>query len=299
MSFGADSLGLSQAPMRLLRDLIHERLGLFFEDSRLDQLADRLGPLLVQRGFGSFLDYYYLLKYDQAGEQEWPFVMDALAVNETYFWREPDQIRAVTDVIVPRLLETTGSRPIQIWSVPCATGEEPLSIAMALEEAGLFEKADIRIVGSDASPAALEKARAGRYRARSFRNLQESLRQRYFTPAGDDWQVNGALHARVTWDRVNLLDANDVARWGGSAVIFCRNVFIYFSEHSIRRTVASFARHMPASGFLCVGAVESLLRITGEFELRDIGGAFVYVLRPDQNSQVIAADRSGMNQWTR
>ena len=63
---------------------------------RLDQLADRLAPLVVARGLGSFMDYYYLLKYS-ADADEWGRVMDALAVQETYFWREIDQIRAVVD----------------------------------------------------------------------------------------------------------------------------------------------------------------------------------------------------------
>jgi chemotaxis protein methyltransferase CheR len=277
MQFDADALGISRASTRLLRDLIHEKLGLFFEDHRFDQLADRLAPLLVQRGFTSLLDYYYLLKYDPAGELEWPRVMDGLAVNETYFWREIDQIRAIVDVVLPGLVATSHGAPVQIWSVPCATGEEPLTIAMVLEEAGWFARAPIRIIGSDASPAAVEKARLGRYRERSFRNLPSALRDRYFSRAGDEWHVSDALHRRVTFDMANLQDTGDVARWGGSPIVFCRNVFIYFSDKSIRRTVELFSSHMPAPAYLCVGASESLLRITSSFELQELGGAFVYV----------------------
>jgi len=274
---GADSLGLSSASARLLRDLIHEKLGLYFDESRFTQLADRLAPLVVRRGFGSLLDYYYLLKYDDTGESEWPRVMDALAVNETYFWREIDQIRAIADVMVPQIFAASPFKPIQIWSIPCATGEEPLTIAMMLEEAGWFDRASIRIVGSDASPAAIEKARAGRYRERSFRNLPAHLRERYFTPVGDEWQVAERLHRRVNWDIVNLLDPAEVARWGGSSIVLCRNLFIYFSEKSIRRSIDLLRDHMDAPGYLCVGASESLLRITTAFELRELGGAFVYV----------------------
>ena len=61
----ADSLGLSSSALPLLRDLIHERMGVFYENGRYDTLRDRLAPLVVERGFGSFLDYYYLLKYDE------------------------------------------------------------------------------------------------------------------------------------------------------------------------------------------------------------------------------------------
>jgi chemotaxis protein methyltransferase CheR len=275
--FDADSLGIPNASTRLLRDLIHEKLGLFFDDGRVGHLADRLAPLLLQRGFASLLDYYYLLKYDPAADAEWPRVMDALAVNETYFWREIDQIRAVVDRIVPQLAGARDDTPLQIWSVPCATGEEPLTIAMVLEEAGWFARAAIRVIGSDASPAAVEKAKRGQYRERSFRNLSPERRERYFVKAGDQWQVDGALHRRITWDVVNLQDPAGVARWGASPIVFCRNVFIYFSPTSIQRTVDLLARQTPMPGYLCVGASESLLRLTNRFTLEEIGGAFVYV----------------------
>jgi chemotaxis protein methyltransferase CheR len=294
MQFDADSLGISSASTRLLRDLIHDRLGLFFEDSRLDQLADRLASVLVHRGFGSLLDYYYLLKYDPAGELEWPRMMDALAVNETYFWREIDQIRAIVDIVLGPLLERSPLAPLQIWSVPCATGEEPLTIAMVLEEAGWFGRVPIRLIGSDASPAAVEKAKRGRYRERSFRNLPAHLRERYFTKIGDEWQVSEALHSRITWDIVNLQDATEVARWGMSPIVFCRNVFIYFSDKSIRKTVDLFMSHMPPGGYLCVGASESLLRVTTGFELQEIGGAFVYVRAAGEPERAhVAAGRLG------
>jgi len=73
-----------------------------YDDSRVGFLRDRLAPLAVERGFDSLLDYYYLLKYDAEAVDEWPRAVDALSVQETYFWREADQIRALVEVIVPR-----------------------------------------------------------------------------------------------------------------------------------------------------------------------------------------------------
>jgi chemotaxis protein methyltransferase CheR len=137
MQFQAGSLGLAGQVTTILRDLVHERLGLFSQTAQFDQLADRLAPLVVARGLGSFMDYYYLLKYS-ADAGEWGRVMDALAVQETYFWREIDQIRAVVAHLVPRLAENLRGRPLRIWSAPCATGEEPLTLAMMLEESGWF-----------------------------------------------------------------------------------------------------------------------------------------------------------------
>lgn len=91
MRFYTETLGLSQNAFVILRDLIHERLGLFYEDSKQDLLSDKLSPLVVARGFDSYLDYYYLLKYDEEAADEWRRVMDVLSVQETYFWREADQ----------------------------------------------------------------------------------------------------------------------------------------------------------------------------------------------------------------
>src|SRR5690606_37055214 len=78
---------------KLLRDLVHERTGLFFEADRVDTMLDKLQPRLGACGCGSFLDYYYRLKYEDAAPDEWRRVMDAFSVPETYFWREYDQIR--------------------------------------------------------------------------------------------------------------------------------------------------------------------------------------------------------------
>src|SRR5262249_30036928 len=89
----AESLGLSSAALPLVADLVHERLGVVYGPQRFDTLADRLAPLVLERSFDSFLDYFYLLKYDASSVEEWRRVMDALSVAETYFWREIDQLR--------------------------------------------------------------------------------------------------------------------------------------------------------------------------------------------------------------
>lgn len=279
MAFDAESLGLRGGPMALLRALVRDRLGLHYADDRLDTLADRIAPLVADRGFGSFLDYFYFLKYDEASGAEWDRVMDTLSVGETYFWREVDQMQAVVRHVVPALARrSTG--PIRIWSVPCASGEEPLTLAMLLDAEGWFERAPIEIYAGDASPAALDRARAGCYRERAFRSLPVALRDRYFQRCGDRWQIDPDLHGRVrTWQQVNLMDERDAAQIGSAPVVFCRNVFIYFSDDGVRRVVNAFADAMPVPGYLCVGASESLLRVSSRFELEEIDRAFVYVNR--------------------
>jgi len=283
---GHDTLGV-RVPERsaeLLRDLVHSHTGMFYDDARLSFMLDRLMARAVERGFDSLLDYYYLLKYDPQAEEEWARAIDALAVQETYFWRESDQLRALTDAILPELVAAARHpiRPIRIWSFPCATGEEPLSIAMALTEAGWFQRAWIELHASDASEAALKKAESRLYGGRSFRQLPAPFRDRYFEPVAgtQSWRVKSEIYDRVaSWTRVNAVREDEVSARADVDVIFCRNLFIYFDQPTVRSIVDRFADCMRRPGFLCVGAAESLLRLTTRFELRDLCGAYVYEKR--------------------
>jgi chemotaxis protein methyltransferase CheR len=271
-------LRIPERTLELLRDLITAHVGVYYDDGRLDLLRDRIAPLAIDRGFDSLLDYYYLLKYDAQAMQEWPRVMDVLSVQETYFWREADQLKALASAMVPRVLER---RPrVRIWSIPCATGEEPLSIAMALDQAGWFGRAEIEIYASDASDAALARAERRRYGRRSFRQLPDEMRDRYFTrdTAKEEWLVKPELFARITaWTRVNIVDPAQTLGLASCDVIFCRNLFIYFTPACVRDVAAQLARSMPSPGYLCVGAAESLLKSGAGLDLQDIGGAYVYV----------------------
>lgn len=239
----------------------------------MDLLLEKLEPFAQSRGFDSFLSYYYALKSGENGE--WDLAWDALSVQETYFWREMSQINALTDILVPDWFRES-SAPFRIWSAACASGEEPYSIAIALEEAGLGGY-PVDIVASDASPAALQKALVAVYRERSFRALPGALRQKHFSAVQNGWELSDEIKRRVSFRRANLLETAEVAALARVQAVFCRNVFIYFSPHSIRQTVAHIAAKMAPGGHLFVGASESLLRMTTDFELREIGDALGYV----------------------
>lgn len=274
----ARGIRIPDRTLELLRELIAGRAGVYYDDGRLDLLRDRLVPLAIEHGFDSLLDYYYLLKYDAAADRDWRRVMDALSVQETYFWREADHFRALATTIVPRLVER--KRTIRIWSIPCASGEEPLSIAMALNEAGWFDRARIEIHASDASEVALARAQSRVFGRRSFRQLPEQLRDKYFTrhSAKEEWTVDPGLFSRITsWTLVNLVDHAATAAFASSDVIFCRNLFIYFTPACVREIAHRFAAAMPSPGYLCVGAAESLLKSGAGFDLQELGGAYVYV----------------------
>lgn len=279
MSEVTDCAELPSGVFTILRDLIHDQTGLHYTDDKRGLLADKLAGRVREVAQGSFLDYYYRLKYDAANHEEWQHLRDALGTPETYFWREPDHLRTLVNCLVPELFAAGGALAPRIWSAACASGEEPLSIAMALDEAGWFARSPMVIDASDASPAAIAKARAGVYRERSLRNLPPHLRERYFTRCDDGWRVADELQSRIHWSVANLVAAGEIERLALAPIVFCRNVFIYFSTAAIQKVVGILARQMPAGGYLLLGAAESIHPLTDQFELQDFDGSFIYVKR--------------------
>ncbi len=278
MKFSSESLGLSDSSFILLRDLIQERTGMNFYDSSRDLLGEKLFTRVVACGLNSFLDYYYLLKYDDNADAEWTHLMDVITVQETFFWRETEQIKALVNVLVPEYFAQFPNRNLRIWSAACATGEEPISIAIALNEAGWLDKVPIKIYASDASASAIAKARAGLYRERSFRNLPLHLQTKYFLETtNNQWQIIPQIHQQIEWSIANIVAENEINYLATANIIFCRNVFIYFDHNAISKTIDIFHKYLPKMGYLCIAASESLLRLTSQFQLQEIGGAFIYV----------------------
>ena len=275
--YSAGILGFSDSAFTLLRDLIAQHSGVFFGDERRDQLADKLSDLVASLGMTSFLDYYYLLRYDAEREQHWTALMDRLAVPETYFWRQPDQIRAFAQIVAPEHFAAHPGRPLRVWSAACCSGEEPISLAIALDQEGLLDRMPIEIVASDASPALVERARRGIYGERSFRSLPRELWARYFHSHGERWRADPRIHERIRWTTANLVDSSAVRALAAVDAIFCRNVFIYFSDETVTRVTQTFAEGLADDGRLFLGASESLTRLETPFELTELGGAFVYV----------------------
>lgn len=277
LSAGPDALGISDSSFTLLRDLIEQHLGVFYDNGKRDMLLDRLAQLTTTYGMQSFLDLYYALKYDDDAERYWRELMDQLSVPETFFWRQPEHFETLVTHVLPDHLAARGGAPLRIWSAACCTGEEPLSIAIALAEAGAFDAMRIDIIASDASPAMVERARRGLYGERSFRNLPQNLRDKYFTQTPQGARISEQLARRIDWRVINLMQPHEAAGVGRIDVAFCRNVLIYFSADGIRRVAAMLARQIRPGGRLFLGAAESLTRVTSAFVLTDLGKSLVYV----------------------
>jgi chemotaxis protein methyltransferase CheR len=262
-----------------LRDLIHERTGLFFANGfGATTLEKLLRPLMEKAGCASATAYYGFLE-SEPGAGEWLNVIAALSKPVSSFLRAAPQIRTLIDTVIPQLVKTGGNMPLRIWSAGCATGEEPLAIAMALSEAGWFDRAGIEIQASDVNITAIEKARAGFYSEFRLRYLAPELRGKYFVPAGDRWLVCPELHERINWSVANLMDEEEIAELAASPVIFCRNVFIYFSDSTIRQALNLLGKYMPRGGCLFTDGGDhftSLVDKIGVFEKEKIDGVSIW-----------------------
>jgi chemotaxis protein methyltransferase CheR len=267
-----NELLLTSALFRLLGALVEERTGVHYTDDKRELFSARIWERLADTGFASPLDYYYFLRYDAASKAEFEELVNALVVNETYFFREVDQLRALRDEVLRPLVER-GLRP-RVWCAASSTGEEALSVAMLLAEAGLL--AEVDIVASDISTKALARARSGVHGPSSLRATPPELRERFLSVKDGRVEVVAAIRERIDWRHVNLLDVRGVAALGTFDGILCRNVLIYFQDETIRRLVRTLSNALREGGRLFVGASESLLRFGTVLQCEERRGAFSY-----------------------
>src|SRR6266550_3051111 len=234
-------LELPDDVFRLLRDSIYKRTGMWFSDSSKYLLQKRLSPRARELNFDSFQKYFYFLQYDPRADTEFDQIYDLVTTNETYFFREPAQLAAFTEEIIPDILSRKSIRKIRIWSAGCSSGEEPYTIAMLLEEAGLYAQSVFEIFASDINQSVLAKARRGHYRENAFRATDPAVREKYFAREGDgSWRISDEIRNRVSFGRLNLYDEPRVSLLGNVDVIFCRNVIIYFDDASKRMVINNF-----------------------------------------------------------
>jgi chemotaxis protein methyltransferase CheR len=272
---------MSEEEFRLLRDLIHERFGLFFDDNQRASLRARLQGRLASRGLRSFEDYFHELRFAPDRADELVSMVTHLTNNETYFYREGPQLNVFADHVLRQTKERksrSNDRTLRLLSAGCSTGEEAYTLAMIVFDSGqFFWNWDVEVVGLDVDLAALEKARRGVYQHNSFRALPADVKARHFVPAGaGSFQVKEPIRRMVTWRRGNLVEPESFEGLAPLDVIFCRNVLIYFSDAMILRVVRILRNVLTPGGYLCLGHAESLSRITDLFLPVRFQGAMVY-----------------------
>jgi chemotaxis protein methyltransferase CheR len=258
------------------RGWIAQRLGLHFDDTKLEFLAE----ILDRRADKNELTPRSYL--DRLKDPDMDVEIQALAleltVSETYFFRHIDQFHAFAEVALPQAQAGRGPmRKLSMLSAGCASGEEPYTLAMVVRERGADCGWDVAIRAFDINPAMLAKAAHGRYSAWALRETPATSRLRWFRNVGKEFELEQSIRAAVTFLEVNLTQEN-AELWAPEKydVIFCRNVLMYFTPDSAQALVARLTRSLAPGGHLFLGHAETLRGLSNDYHLCHSHGAFYY-----------------------
>ncbi len=243
--------------MRLLRNLISQRIGIQVRDQDVERLrgtiADRC-KLLQLAGAAEYAEFLQTNSRDS--KREWEQLAVLLTTCETYFFRGQAHTDLLKNELLPELIRANQKeRSLRIWSAGCASGEEAYTIAILLDELlGERHGWKISLLATDINVEELTKARRGVYSDWSFRQVDPKIQQKYFRKRESDWELDRRIRNMVTFQPLNLLSdmyPNTIAR--DMNLIICRNVFIYFSSEDVAAIVAKFGATLHSNGYLLTG----------------------------------------------
>jgi chemotaxis protein methyltransferase CheR len=232
--------------------------GLILDAEKRYLVESRVAPIVIRRGFSGLAELVRAIERGQAevGRE----VVQAMTINETYFFRDKLPFEKLRDPILPGLIEARRQqRALRIWCAASSSGQEPYSIAMILEDlAPRLPDWRIEVLATDLSDAVLAKAQAGIYSQFEVqRGLSTAQLLRFFAQVGEEWQINASVRSRVTFRPFNLLD--DYTPLGRFDIIFCRNVLIYFDPPRKADVLNRMLRILAPDGIIALGASESVL----------------------------------------
>lgn len=271
---------ISQDQLVTIARWIEGELGIVYAPENFFQLENRITDLMKDHQLKSVPEL--IQSITEAGHPRVRnALLDAATNNETSFFRDKRVFDAFQLHCAPRLLEAFPKEsPLRIWSAACSTGQEPISLSILWQEmSALRLMPNLEIMASDISGRALEKAKAGRFTDLEMgRGLPEDYKRKYFTLKSDGrWEVRSDVLGRIKWLRQNLCES--FIPLGRFHVIFLRNMLIYQRIEKKVDIVQRLARQLAPGGYLVMGAGESLLGVSEQFEQSDFGGCIYYKLK--------------------
>jgi chemotaxis protein methyltransferase CheR len=275
-----------------LRELIAQRLGLFFDDTKLTFLAEVLARRAdaAQVSAAQYLDALQA----SAAPEEIRALAQELTVTETYFFRNIAQFQALAELVLPdRMRARRELRKLKLLSAGCASGEEPYSLAMLARERVTELGWETTVEALDINPAMLSKAARGRYSSWSLRETPPDTRDRWFKADGRDWLLDASIRGAVAFREANLGQAQP-ERWVPESydVVFCRNVLMYFTPERAEAVIGRITRALAAGGYLFLGHAETLRGLSNDYHLRHTHGTFYY-----QRKQELAFSATPPRPW--
>ncbi len=260
--------------MNPLHDLLRNRMGLHAATVGTSLIDRAARARMLIHGFGRQEEYVNLLR---RSIDEWNTLVESVVVTESWFFRDRQMLVALVRWIQTEWAPLNPGRTLRVLSLPCASGEEPYSIAMALLDAGVAPE-HFRIDAVDISSHALAQADRAIYGRRSFRGADLDFRDRHFRSTSDGYELNPAIRTLVHFKHGNVLDAACLGKPGTYDVIFCRNLLIYFDAGTQRNALASLGRVLKPAGILFTSPAEAPIARASGFTSGD--GLLASILRP-------------------
>jgi chemotaxis protein methyltransferase CheR len=204
--------------------------------------------------------------------------MNAITVNETYFFREKDQFEVLVNRILPELhSRMPASKPLRILSSPCSTGEEPYSMILHIvEESNVVEERDIEVVGIDIDSTVIKKAKSGKYTDRSVHAIPKNILNKWFKKKTLGYELSDELQGTVDFQVANVFDKMQMRKLGKFDVIFSRNMLIYFDDASRKEVAMTFYDMLNPGGYVLLGHAEYMSRIVSVFSAKKIDNTLIY-----------------------
>jgi len=274
---------LSELQLSQLSDFVAAMIGLNFPRRRWRDLERQVKLAAREFGFhsaGHFLEWLLSTPLNQEQEE---MLASYLTISETYFWREPHVFEALRDQILPELIRRRESRGrhLRLWSAGCATGEEPYSMAIALQQAlPAWKDWHITLLATDINPRILHRAGTGVFGEWSFRNSPAGFKDKYFNPlATGKYEIKAEIRKMVTFAYLNLAsDAFPAPMNDTNAmdILFCRNVLMYFSPTRARLVGQRLYNCLMEGGWFILSSSELSPHLFPQFSSINFQGAIVY-----------------------
>jgi type IV pilus assembly protein PilK len=238
--------------------LLEERAGICISDHQRVFLQTQVSMRMRELGHDDYSQYYRRVLDGVSGMVEWSVLIDRLVVKETSFFRHKPSVDAVGRHLQHQVNNRTLQGSYDVWSVGCASGEEPYSLAMVVNDYFEYARTEpyFGVTATDISSAALALARQGVYTERKLENLDNHFKQRYFTALEDGkFQISARLQDRVCFNKANVLNIKELPSVKFD-VIFCQNVLIYFRRWLRQEIMNAFVERLKPGGILVVGLGE-------------------------------------------
>ncbi|HXC99439.1 MAG TPA: protein-glutamate O-methyltransferase CheR [Verrucomicrobiae bacterium] len=248
--------------MNDIENLLRHSIGLHAATIGSSVVEHTVRSRMRRLGLVNHEDYLNLLRRSPA---EWNTLIETMVVTETWFFREKQPFAALVRLVIEEWLPAHPEGRLRLLSVPCSSGEEPYSMAMALLDAG-FPAARFEISAVDISARALAFAQRAVYGRNSFRGPDLDFRTRHFRPVTAGYALNPAVRNQVRFWRGNFLHENCLAETGVYDFVFCRNLLIYFDRPTQNKTLAKLQNLLTSNGVLFTGSAELPLALENSFK---------------------------------